>query len=545
MEALQPRPYQEEALDALDYHVQTKETNPCVVIPTGGGKSIIIAWIIQRWKNGYPPLRVIILAHRKELVSQNTEELQNIDLLGDIGIYSASLRKRDVECNITFAAIDSVYDKAGLFGAFDVIIVDEAHRIPAKGEGKYRRFINDVKKVNPNLRIIGFTATPFRMGCGMICHRDHILHEVCYSANVGDLIRDGFLCRLRSKIGDIQPDLTNLKANGNGDYTIKSLAAVVDTPEIVREAVQSAMGILNAECRKSIIFFCVDVKHCKDVSQELRKYGVDAPCITGKTPTAERDRIAERFKAGGYRVLCNVNCYTEGFNAKRVDAVCIFRPTKSKGMYVQMVGRGLRLHESKTDCLVLDYGRCIDTHGPIDCIDDDEVKLHACTGCGDVFSRVLRICPHCGMEIPKKVMEALEEGDRKEKEKVMHEKEAADRAILGSEPEELTVDDVTVHIHKKAGKPDSIRVQYRCGISTVKEWVCLDHPGIAGGMARQWWDKRFGWGSSKGLTVELAFDLFLGQIINDITESITVIRRKKHLTIIDYKLKIKMGESNE
>ncbi len=534
--AITPRPYQSEALDALDEHIRTKRSNPCVVIPTGGGKSIIMAWAIQRWKRDYPPFRACILAHRKELVQQNAAELAGLWPGGDIGVYSAGLRKRNLDNSITYASIDSIYNKWGEFPPFDVLIIDEAHRIPAKGEGKYRQFIAGCRKCNPALRVVGFTATPYRMGCGPICHPDHILHEVCYDANVGDLIRDGYLCALRSKVGDVQPDMTQVKRNSGGDYVVKSLANAVDTPKIVRDAVRSAMQIINAEQRKSIVFFCVDVKHCKDVSLELRKYGIEAPCVTGKTPVAERDRIAERFKAGGYRAICNVNVYTEGFNAKRVDCVVLLRPTLSAGLYVQMVGRGLRLHPAKEDCLVLDYAHCIESHGPIDCIDEGEIKLATCGECGDVFSRAARVCPHCNWEIPK---EEIERAEAEEREKRMHEAEAAQMAILGSEPETLAVDNVTVHRHRKPGKPDSLRVQYRCGLSTIREWVCLDHGGFAETKARAWWASRFGRAEAASITVDAAaYNLFTGQRIKAVTESITVQRRGKHSEIINHQLRV-------
>ena len=532
--AITPRPYQSEALEALDSHISTKETNPCVVIPTGGGKSILMAWAIQQWKSAYPPFRAIILAHRKELVEQNAAELAGLWPYGDIGIYSAALRKRDVDSSITYAGIDSVYNKWGEFPPFDVIIVDEAHRIPARGEGKYRQFITGCKTQNKDLRVIGFTATPFRMGCGPICHRDHILQEVCYEANVGALIAQGYLCKLRSKVGDVQPDMTNVRKNNTGDYVMKSLSGAIDTPELVQEAVKSAMGIINAEKRKSIVFFCVDVQHCKDVSLELRKYGIHAPMVTGKTPEAERTRIAEAFKLGQHRAICNVNVYTEGFNAKRVDCIVLLRPTLSAGMFIQMVGRGLRLHPDKEDCLVLDYAHCIDTHGPIDCVQTGEVRIQTCAECGDVFSRVIRVCPHCGWEIPK------QEYDREEaeyREKKMHEAEASRRAILGSEPETLEVNDVTVHRHRKPGKPDSIRVQYRCGMAMFREWVCLDHEGFAGRKAHEWWRKRFG-GNGHNISVDEALqDLFLHERIREKTETITIVRRGKHTEITGYNLR--------
>ncbi len=533
--AIQPRPYQAEALEELDGHLRTKETNPCVVIPTGGGKSIIIAWAIQKWKAAYPPLRVCILAHRKELVKQNAEELAGLWPGGDIGIYAAGLRRRDMDNSVIYASIDSIYKKWGDLLPFDVIIVDEAHRIPARGEGKYLEFIKGCKLASKNLRVVGFTATPYRMGSGAICHRDHILNEICYEAFIGPMIEDGYLCKLRSKIGDVQPDLDKVRKNRNGEYIEKQLAAAVDQNDVVAAAVQSAMKAIIAEDRKSIVFFCVDVEHCEHVSMELRKYGIDAPIVTAKTPAAERDRIVELFKAGHYKAICNVSVYIEGFNAKRVDCVVLLRPTQSQGMYVQMVGRGLRLHPEKEYCLVLDYANCIAEHGPIDCIDAGEVKLITCAECENAFSRAVKVCPFCGWEIPP---QEVERHEAEEREKRLHEAQAAQRNILGSEPEELNVDGVSVHRHRKPGKPDSIRVQYRCcGLTTIREWICLDHGGYAEKKARAWWWQRFGKKEAESITVDQAFeDMFLSERIRAITESITVIRQGKHHKIIGYKL---------
>lgn len=572
--SISPRPYQREALEALDHHMRAKQTNPCVVIPTGGGKSLLIAWAIQTWKSDYPPFRCMILAHRKELVAQNAAELQGLWPDGDVGIYSAGLKRRDLDASITYASIDSVWNRAGEFPPFDVLVIDEAHRIPARGEGKYQSFISDCRKISPGLRVAGFTATPYRLGMGPICHADHILQEVCYEAHIGALIRDGFLCKLRSKVGEA-PDLQGVRRNGRGDYVQKALAKTVEEPDVVKKAVREAAAVIQAEGRKSCVFFCVDVAHCKAVSRELRRYGFEAPVVTGKTPREERDRVAEAFKAGRYRVLCNVNVYTEGFNAKRVDCVVLLRPTLSAGLYAQMVGRGLRLHPDKTDCLVLDYARCIETHGPIDCLETGEVKVIECgsvdpprckpcrrlrkpsascmecggtgyrtwpDGCGDTFSRALGTCPHCGWRIPP---QEVERAEAEERDRKLHEEKAARRSILGSEPEEFEVSSVSVHRHKKPGRPDSLRVQYRCGLSTFREWVCLDHPGFAGQKARRWWADRFGEEAAKRASVSSAVeDLFTAKVLAMRTETITVAKRGKHYQVIAHKLRRERAHGN-
>lgn len=536
---MQPRPYQAEALDALHRHVCEKDTNPCVVIPTGGGKSALIAWAIERWVGEYPWLRTIILAHRKELIEQNAAELQGFMPNLHVGIFSAALRRRDYEASTLFASIDSVYDKAGEFQPFDLIMVDEAHRIPPNGEGKYRTFIKECSRFNPRLRVVGWTATPFRMGCGQICHRDHILNEVCYEANVADLIRDGYLARLRSKVGSAQPELKDVKRNSGGDYILNSLAEATNRDSVVEAAVGEAVRIIRAEGRQAIVFFCVDIEHCRKVSEGLRRHGIDAPYVTGKTPPQERDWIARKFKDGQLRAICNVNVYTEGFNATRVDCVVLLRPTLSAGLFSQMVGRGLRLHPGKADCLVLDFAGCIDEHGPIDLLGGQPVVMAVCQECRESFSRAVRVCPACGWEIPPQEITRLEECER---ERRMHGEKASNKSILSNEPETVRVDTVFVSRHRKPGSPDSLCVQYRCGLSMFREWVCLDHEGLPGHKGQTWWRKRFPRTNKDRITVEAALsDLFLGQALLEWTKTITVLRRGKYFEVVDYNRPLAQG----
>lgn len=528
---LVPRPYQAEALEALHAYICEKDTNPCVVIPTGGGKSAMIAWVIQKWKKQCPWFRCIILAHRKELIEQNAAELQTLDPGGDVGVFSAALNRRDYDASILYASIDSVYKRAGEFTPWDVTMVDEAHRIPFSGEGKYRTFINESRKYNPKLRVIGWTATPFRMAGGQICHKDHILNEVCYEAKVTDLIKDGYLCPLRSKVGVTQPELKEIKRNSGGDYILKSLAQATNREKIVSGAVAEAARIINAEERRSVIFFCVDIEHCKKVHITLRKHGIFAPFVTSKTPQRDRDRIAQDFKAGRLRAICNVNVYTEGFNAQCVDCIVLLRPTLSAGLYSQMVGRGLRTHPSITDCLVLDFANCIEEHGPVDLLGGALTVMAICQTCRESFSRAIRRCPACGWEIPKQEIERLE---LVEKERRLHGTKVSEKSILSSEPRICKVDAIHVNRHRKEGSPDSIRIQYRCGLSVFREWICLDHPGLTGRIAREWWIRRFGPQKTK-LTVDSALEnLFLTRELLEWTKTITVVQKGKYYEVMGY-----------
>ena len=526
-----PRPYQAEALAALHSHICAKSTHPCIVLPTGSGKSLMIAWSIQSWKEQSPWFRCIILAHRKELIQQNADELNAIASGLDVGIYSAALKQRDYDASILYASIDSVYRRAGEFLPWDVIMVDEAHRIPFRGEGKYRTFINESKKYNPDLKVIGWTATPFRLDGGQICHRDHILNEICYEAKVTDLIRDGYLCNLRSKVGVTQPDLKNVKKAG-GEYVLKSLAEATNRDKVVTEAIAEAVRIINAESRKAIIFFCVDVAHCRKVSNVLKEFNIIAPFVTAKTRQCDRDKVVADFKSGKLRAICNVNVYTEGFNAQHVDCIVLLRPTLSAGLFSQMVGRGLRVHAVKSECLVLDFAGCIEEHGPIDLLAGRKIIMAVCPQCREAFSSTLKVCPACGWEIPKKEVERLAANEQARR---LHGKKASDRSILSNQPEVLAVDAVYVNRHQKPDSPDSIRIQYRCGLRMFREWICLYHPGYAGEKAKMWWRRRFGWREDRKLCVDEALqNLFLANELLEWTKTITVQKSGKYWEIVSY-----------
>ena len=508
-----------------------------IVLPTGSGKSAVIAWIIKKWKEDYPPFRCIVLAHRKELIEQNVEEFKAIyPGCGRVGVYSAALGRREFDSQILFASIDSVFRRAGEFCLWNAIIVDEAHRIPFRGEGKYQKFITESKKLNPKLRVIGFTATPFRMAGGDICHKDHILTFVSYEAGVQGLINDGFLCKLRSKVGETQPNLKGVKKSG-GDYNMGHVSKRAGN--IVDKAVAEALQIIMKEDRKSIIFFCADVDHCTKVSEALARMNFRAPIVTAKTPPEERDKIARQFKEGKIPGVCNVSVFTEGFNAKCVDCIVLLRPTLSPGLYSQMVGRGLRILAGKLDCLVLDFAGCIMEHGPIDCLGGLPTVMATCSECRESFSRATGACPACGWAIPKQEIARIEATERKKR---MHGDKASKSPIL-SIPETHVVHAIFLARHKKEGKPDSLRVSYRCGALIFTEWVCLQHRGYGRLKAMEWLDRRFGTrdriipGQTEGIprVDEILKDMFFPQRLKEWTKTITVIREgKERFKIIDY-----------
>lgn len=482
------RDYQSAAVDATWAYMRAKTGNPAIVVPTGGGKSVIIAetvrQAVQEWG-----ARVGVVAGQKELLAQNADKMRALLPGCDLGIYSASLRRKDRWNQVMFLQCQSVYSRMEVFGRFDLLLFDEFHLVPTRGEGRYRTMIEGARRWSPNLRCVGYSATPFRMGVGPVCGPGHIFNEVAYEVNVGDLIRQGYLCPLISKGGSARADLTNVRTRSGGDYVESELAAAVDRSELIEAACDEMVG--HAADRHSWIVFAVSVQHAEHVADALRRRNVGADVVHGGTPPAERDRLLADFQRGRIRALVNVNVLTTGFDAPNIDCVVMLRPTKSAGLYVQMVGRGFRKHESKADTLVLDFAGNILEFGPVDQVrvkaqrdgtkKVETTKAKECPGCSALLALGVRECPECGHSFAS--------------EDPAHLDRPVDAPILAGEVERKIVR-LPVNGTKyerwpgKNGKPPTLRVTYQCGLRRVSEYVCLEHGGYARGKALAWWIER-------------------------------------------------------
>jgi DNA repair protein RadD len=483
------RPYQEEARAAVYEHLRTRDDNPCVVIPTAGGKTPVMASIckdaVVQWQG-----RVLILAHVRELLEQTADKLRRVCPEVRFGIYSAGLKRRDREHPVILAGIQSVYRRACELDAFDLIIIDEAHMTPPEGDGMYRQFLADSRTINPNVRIIGFTATPFRLKTGPICTPDGFLNHICYEIGVRELIVQGYLCPLISKAGVTKADFSQLKVRG-GEFVADEMESLMDDDRLV-EAACGEVVAYTAE-RRSVLIFASGIKHARHIVHVLReKHGLECGFVCGETPGQERDAILGRFRRGELKYLCNVNVLTTGFDAPNIDCVVLLRPTMSPGLYYQMVGRGFRLHPGKENCLVLDFGGNVVRHGPVDQL---RVKEHGgngngrapakeCPGCHSVIAAGYARCPDCGYEFPPP-------------ERSKHDARASEAGVLSGQvtTTRYAVQDVFYSVHRKRGAPEdaprSMRVDYRVGWHDYKsEWICFEHSGYARAKAVQWWTRR-------------------------------------------------------
>ena len=490
------RPYQVAARDAVYGHLRSRDDNPCVVIPTGGGKTPLIAAIVKDavtlWGG-----RVLILAHVKELLEQAADKLQIMCPEVDFGIYSAGLRRRDTDHNVIVAGIQSVHAKACELGAFDLVIVDEAHLIPPKDEGRYRQFIKDALVVNPELRVVGLTATPYRLKSGTICSAGGILNHVCYEVDIGELVTAGFLSPLVSATGRQTVDTQNLRVRG-GEYVAGEAAELMDHDELVEAAVAEVVEL--AANRQSVLIFAAGIDHARHVARVFDvNHEIECGFVCGQTPRAERDELLERFKQRSLKYLANVDVLTTGFDAPGIDCVVLLRPTLSPGLYYQMCGRGFRLHPDKHDCLVLDFAGNIERHGPVDRIAprqpgaarDAEAPTKECPECDARVATGFAMCPECGFLFPPP-------------QSSEHDAKPTDAAVLSGEATEPTEEvtehevlDVSYSVHAKRGAgddvPKTMRVDYRLRLDHWQsEWICIEHTGYAYERASVWWQRRCG-----------------------------------------------------
>lgn len=481
-----PRDYQTEAVDALyAYWRDGKGASPLVVAPTGSGKSLILALFMQRAVEDFPGTRILQVTHVKELIAQNHQTLLRLWPGAPAGIYSAGLGKRQARAKLLFAGVQSIHRKAKEIGHVDLLGVDEAHLLPRATNTQYGRLIEGLREINPAMKIFGLTATPYRLDSGMLHRGDGAIFDgIAYDIPVAMLVKRGFLAPLISKRPSSAFDTRGLHTRA-GDFIEREMMDRFGTDEATRAAVTEIVT-LGAN-RRSWIAFCISVQHALQVRDEIRNLGIAAETVTGETPAMERDRLLRDYKAGRIRCLTSVGVLTTGFDAPATDLIAMLRPTQSTGLYVQMAGRGMRIADGKSECLVLDFAGNVSRHGPIDGIampedkrksdEPGEAPTKVCPQCEEVLWIAARECPGCGHIFPEPEPKI--------------DKTASTEAIMNLTAPTVwePVRDIEYRRHRKTGSPDSLRVDYLVGLRVVSEWVCLEHSGFARQKAVRWWQE--------------------------------------------------------
>lgn len=483
------RPYQEAAVGSIfRYYEQGGQGNVLIVVPTGGGKSLILAEFIRRVLASWPDQRLVMVTHVKELIQQNYLELRRQWPEAPVGIYSAGLSRRDAESRVVFCGIQSVHRRARDLQWADLVLVDEAHLIPRKTATMYGRFLRDLRSVNPRLKVIGLTATPYRLDSGLLTEGEGpLFDDVAHEVPLRELVEGGFLAPLRSKATVTSLNVAGVRSRG-GDYIQSELQRAVDVDEVTAAIVDELVE--KGADRRQWLVFCTGVEHGQHVAQALRARGIPTECVFGETPPHERTQNLVAFQAGALRCLVSMGVLTTGFNAPGVDLIALLRPTQSAGLYVQMMGRGMRVAEGKADCLVLDFGGNVRRHGPVDAVEprskgaggegDGEVPTKTCPECREIVAIATRACPACDAEFPPPAPAPLDT------------KPSTAHVLSFAEPEWVDVESVDFYRHEKVGGTPSLRVEYECGLTTHREWVCLEHGGFPREKACRWWQQMGG-----------------------------------------------------
>lgn len=530
--AFQDRQYQSEAVGSIWEYFRTHPTgNPLVAMPTGTGKSVVIARFLESVLMQYGQQRIMVLTHVKELIQQNFEKLKQLWSFSPAGIYSAGLGQRNMSQPITFAGIASVARKWAAFGHIDLIIIDECHLMSPNDQTMYRTFIAGLLSINPYLRVIGFTATPWRMGHGHLTDpyedskgnlSDPLFKDMCFDITGREpfnrLFNEGYLIPLVPKRPKLHLDTEGLHTRG-GEFIEKEMQEKFDRDEITEAALKECLEY-GAD-RKHWLIFASGTDHADNVCDMLNMMGVSAGCVHSKR--AGRDQTIEDFKAGKIRALVNNNVLTTGFDFPGIDFIIILRATGSVVLWVQMLGRGTRpvygldgkgllpdgtradlntiegrlqaiFASDKHDCLVMDFARNTASLGPIN---DPVIPRQKGKGGGDAPVKLCEVCEtynhasvrFCGGQPFKTALGCGAEFLFEVKFKT---EAAQDELIKIDEPvvKVFKVDSVTIDRHEKAGSPPMMKMSYYCGYKSFSEFICIEHTDFAGRKARKWWAER-------------------------------------------------------
>lgn len=352
------RPYQHEAVDNTLNYFRKKRDPAVIVLPTGAGKSLVIAELARIAKG-----RVLVLAHVKELVEQNHAKFESYGLTA--GIYSAGLNKKDSIQKVIFGSIQSVANaEDDFFNEFTLLIIDECHRVSLENDTQYSTVIASLREKNPSICILGLTATPYRLGLGWIYEMGHkgdikteerrFFKQCVFELPLDYMIKNGYLTRpVKIDIPVTSYDFSDLTESGKMYTTAEVEEILRNQRRLTPLIIKNIIDITESYDRQGVMIFSSTVRHAREILECLPKN--DARIVIGDTENGERDEIIQDFKNKNFKYLVNVSVLTTGFDAPHVDVVAILRPTESVSLYQQIIGRGLRLDSGKKDCFILDY----------------------------------------------------------------------------------------------------------------------------------------------------------------------------------------------
>ena len=479
-----PRDYQVQAVESIFKYFSNNTGNPLLCLPTGTGKSVIIAMLLKKIFDTFPNQKVLMITHVKELIQQNYEKLKAVWNDAPVGIYSAGLKKRESQQNIIFCGIQSVAKKAELFGSVDLVVIDEAHLVSHNANSQYRNFIAKLKENNSYLKVIGLTATPFRSNFGLLTDAG-IFTDIAFDITQKDefvkLINQGFLSALVPFATNHKIDVSNVKIT-NGEYNQQQLAKAVNAGNITEKILNDAIEI--AKNRNKWLIFAAGIEHGKDICNRLNEKGVLTTCVFGDLSNAERDKNIQDFKAGKYKAIVNYGVLTTGFDYPEIDCIIMMRPTLSPVLWVQMLGRGTRPSANKENCLVLDYAGNTERLGAIN---DPKIphKSKTKNKKQKQGEATLKTCPMCNATNIAQNMYCWKCNYFFKGEKLSS--VSSDLALIEKTfLHFVKVTKINITEYQKQNKPKCLKVDYYCGVYKMTEFLCPLHGGYASDMFLKW-----------------------------------------------------------
>ncbi|SCU95931.1 LAME_0F14136g1_1 [Lachancea meyersii CBS 8951] len=348
------RPYQQECIDKCVESINRGQKRIGVSLATGSGKTVIFSSLINQLRSasGHVKYRALVLVHRRELALQACKVLKtlfpHLDVQVEMGRAHCNIESADV----IVASVQSLIRRLDRYDLkdIDLMIIDEAHHAAANSYQQILKHFGAADKTSP-IPVIGFSATFERADNKAL---SSVMDEIVYHRGIIEMIDDKWLCEGRFTTVDVRLDLKDVSTTA-GDFNLDGLSRVVNTREINKVVLHTYLQKKRDHKLKSTLLFGCDIKHIETLQELFQNNNINAQFVTAQTRQTERDSIVEDFKNGRIEVLMNCGIFTEGTDLPNVDSVFLCRPTRSRSLLVQMIGRGLRLHHTKDFCHIVDF----------------------------------------------------------------------------------------------------------------------------------------------------------------------------------------------
>lgn len=464
---------QDEAQKAFfDYYESGKRGNPIICMFTGLGKSYALAYImlqmIRRSKNA----KIIVLTHSEKVLVQDYNAFYDLlcfyNEFATIGMYSSKLNKKELDCQVTFATIGSVYKKPELFPV-NYVFVDECHLVSDLDDTMYRKFLADKGK-----NVCGLTATPFRMKKGYLHEMENsIFTDLIYDTNTPEkfaqMIELGYIVKPVREPTALTMETKGIAKTG-GDFNLKGLSKALDRDNLTSKIVKDMLKYKDSH--KHWFIFAIDKKHSENISRELNSVGITADFVHS-SKEEDNDIAIKKFREGKIQALVSVMMLTTGVDIPQIDLIGCLRPTDSVVIHIQSIGRGLRAFPGKTECLVLDYAGNTVRNGPID---SPVIRV---AGKGKAGGKMEKDCPECDLKHHISVRKCDCGHEFTFKTKLETSSSEASLTKQRAEKKWVKVNSAHYYLHKKMGKPNSLRIEYLSGLRRYPLWIMPFHGGFA------------------------------------------------------------------